>query len=131
VPPRRRPEGGQATVELALTLPFVAVLLLAVVQVLVVAHAQQRIEHAAREAARVAAVGDDPEAVRRAAALGVGGGASALDVEIRSVDGGLVEVTVRRRFATDVPVVGALTPDLALVGRATFRREGPAELPEG
>jgi hypothetical protein len=122
VAPRHRPDGGQATVELALTLPFVAVLLLAVVQVLVVAHAQQLVAHAAREGARIAATGADPAATLRAASVGGGPGPPA--VEVRVLDGGLVEVTVRRRFATDVPIVGALTPDLELVGRATFRFEG-------
>ena len=108
----RRLDGGQATVELALALPFVAVLLLAVVQVLLVAHAQALVEHAAREAARAAAVGDD------AGALGPQG-----TITLRQLDGGLVEATVRQRFATDVPLVGALVADLDLVGRATFRQE--------
>ena len=49
-----------------------------------------------------------------------------LAVEVRAVDGGLVEVTVRQAFATDVPLVGSLTPDLELVGRATFRQEAAA-----
>ena len=111
---------GQATVELALTLPFVATLLLAVVQVLLVAHAQLLVEHDAREAARAAAVGADPRA----------GHPGQPAVEVRTLDGGLVEATVRRRFATDVPIVGALTPDLDLVGRATFRRETAAAPPE-
>ena len=123
--PRRRPERGQATVELALTLPFVAVLLLAVVQVLVVAHAQLLVEHAAREAARVAAVGADPDAVRRAATSPDAPGVPPA-VEVHALDGGLVEVTVRQPYATDVPIVGALSPDLELVGRATFRLEPAA-----
>lgn len=105
---------GQATVELALTLPFVTALLLVVVQVLVVAHGQLLVEHDAREAARAAAVGTEAHA---------DGPADRSTVEIRAIDGGLVEATVRRRFATDVPIVGPLVPDLDLVGRATFRQE--------
>jgi len=38
-----------------------------------------------------------------------------------------VEVTIRQPFATDVPLVGSLTPDLELVGRATFRQEATAD----
>ena len=113
---------GQATVELALTLPFVAALLLAVVQVLLVAHAQLQVEHDAREAARAAAVGAEP---------GPAHPGDRSTVEIRALDGGLVEATVRRRFATDVPIVGALTPDLELVGHATFRQEASPALPAG
>jgi hypothetical protein len=112
----RRRCRGQATVELALTLPFVATLLLAVVQVLLVAHGQLLVEHDARQAARAAAVGARP-------AAGPGPAGEPSTVEVRDLDGGLVEVTVRRRFATDVPIVGALTPDLELIGRAAFRRE--------
>jgi len=120
---------GQATVELALALPFVAVLLLAVAQVLVVAHGQLAVEHAAREAARQAAVGAAPSDARRAAAgAGLPSGAQAT---VRHLDGGLVEVTVRRRLVTDVPLVGPLTPDLDLVGRAAFRREGAPRSGQG
>ena len=117
--PIRRRERGQATVELALTLPFVAVLLLAVAQVLVVAHGQLAVEHAAREAARRAAVGAPTGEPGRAAGL-----PAPAEVAVRHLHGGLVEVTVRRRLRTDVPLVGPLTPDLELVGRAAFRREG-------
>lgn len=116
---------GQATVELALALPVVAVLLLAVAQVLVVAHGRLAVEHAAREAARAAAVDPDPAAATRAA-LASGLPAAGTTVEVRAVGDGLVEVTVRRRLATDVPLVGPLTPEVALVGQATFRREQPA-----
>ncbi|MGH9185287.1 MAG: TadE family protein, partial [Acidimicrobiales bacterium] len=43
---------GQATVELALVLPFVALVLLAVAQTALVVRAQVLVTHAAREAAR-------------------------------------------------------------------------------
>ena len=49
----RREDGGQAAVELALVLPMVCTLLLAVVQVALVVHAQLLVVHAAREGARV------------------------------------------------------------------------------
>lgn len=120
-PPARHGR-GQATVELALALPFVAVLLLAVAQVLVVAHAQLAVEHAAREGARAAAVDPSPAAPRLAVAAS--GQPAAAAVEVRARGPGLVEVVVRRRLATDVPLVGPLLPDLDLVGRAVFRREG-------
>ena len=57
---RRRGDGGQASVELALVLPLVVLLLLAVVQLGLLVRDQILVVHAAREAAREAAV--DPAA---------------------------------------------------------------------
>jgi len=58
---------GQASVELALVLPLVVVLLLVVVQVGLVVRDQILVVHAAREAAREAAVDTSADAPRRAA----------------------------------------------------------------
>ena len=66
-PPRR--DRGQATVELALALPLLCVLLLAVVQVAVVARDQLAVQLAAREAARAASVVGDQRRWRTVAAL--------------------------------------------------------------
>ena len=63
----RRRDSGQATVELALVLPLVALLLVALVQAAVVARDQLLVTHAAREAVRAAAVDPDPAAATRAA----------------------------------------------------------------
>ena len=57
-----RDDGGQATVEFALVLPLLAVLLLAVVQVGLVVRDQVLLTHAAREAARAVAVREVPSA---------------------------------------------------------------------
>lgn len=62
-----RAEGGQATLELALALPALALLLAALVEVGLVVSDQARLWHAAREAARVAAVDPDHEDVQAAA----------------------------------------------------------------
>ena len=66
----RRGDEGQAAVELALVLPLVVALLLAVVQVGLIVRDQVLVVHAAREAAREAAVDPDPAAALRAAASG-------------------------------------------------------------
>ncbi|MFT4989874.1 MAG: Flp pilus assembly protein TadG [Acidimicrobiales bacterium] len=55
---RRRGERGQSTVEFALIVPLVIVVMLAVIQVALVAYAQLNISHIARETAR--AVAADP-----------------------------------------------------------------------
>lgn len=112
-------EQGQATVELALLLPFVAALVLVVAQTAVVLRDRVALTHVTRVAARVAVVDPDPAAVR-AAAVRAGLDSARLRVTVR-VRGDEVEVRVRYRAATDVPVVGALVPDVVweerLVGR--------------
>jgi len=121
VTPVRR-EAGQATVELVLVLPVVAVLLLAVLQVAVVGRGEVLTVHAAREAARAMAVGEpEREAVRVAMA------ASALPphrvrVQVRTV-GDNVRVEVVYRQATTVPLVGALLGDVEHRAAAVMRRE--------
>lgn len=124
-----RRDGGQATVELALLLPVVALLALAVAQVAVVAHHQVLVVHAAREAARAAAVVPTEAAVATAARSGAER-AGALDPAALAVDArlvaGRVHVEVAYAEPTDLPLVGALVPDLSLRANATMRWEaGP------
>jgi Flp pilus assembly protein TadG len=125
----RREDGGQATVELALVLPLVALVLLLVLQVGLVVRDRLLVAHAAREAARAAAVTDDGRgsAARRAAER-----AGSLDdgrLEVTVADGGTgdtVTATARYVSATDVPIVGLLLPDVTLEADATMRAEAPA-----
>ena len=58
---------GQSSVEVALLLPFLALLLLAVIQVGLVVRDQVLVVHVAREAARAAAVDTADSAARDAA----------------------------------------------------------------
>jgi hypothetical protein len=120
-----RGDEGQSTVELALALPLVAVLALLVAQVVVVARAQLLVAHAAREAARSAAVADrDP----RAAALDGARRAGGLDPRhlevVVSNDGRRVVAEVRYRAPTDVAVVGPLLPSPTLRARVAMWDEG-------
>lgn len=110
-------ERGQATVELALALPVVVLALLLVVQVALVAVTQVRVDHAAREAGRAAAVGADP---------GVPAGLDPDRTVVRvDTEGRWVRAEVVHHLVTDLPLVGHLAPDLALESSATFRLEGP------
>jgi hypothetical protein len=107
---------GQATVELTLCLPFVAAALLLVVQVGLVAHTEVLVVHAAREAARAAAVGapvPPPDGLEP----------SRTSVVVEALPGGRVRATVRYRTPTDVPLVGPLVADVALEAEATMRDE--------
>ncbi|NND04436.1 MAG: hypothetical protein HKN91_16795 [Acidimicrobiia bacterium] len=54
------PESGSATVELALLLPIVLILILAMAEIAVVGRAQLELINGAREGARVAAVNPEP-----------------------------------------------------------------------
>jgi len=122
---RRGVEHGQATVELALVLPLVAVLLLALVQAAVVARDQVLVAHAAREAARVAAVDDDAAAARLAAEQAGPLAADRLEVEVtgRGEAGSRVRVVVRYALPTRLPLVGRALDDVMLTASATMRVE--------
>ncbi len=116
---------GQASVELALCLPVVAMLLLLVVQAGLVVADQVAVVQAAREAARRASVDPDPDAARRAA---LGGrlvpGRTTVTVERIAGSPERARATIRHRAATDVPVVGRLLPDVELTASATMAVEG-------
>jgi Flp pilus assembly protein TadG len=108
-------------VELALALPVLVMLLLASVQVTMVVRDQLAVVHAAREAARAAAVstdggGDGVAAAHQAVAL------DDLDVSI-AADGTTVRATVHHLVHTDVPLIGALVPDVDVRATATMRVE--------
>ena len=122
----RREDRGQATVELALLLPLVAVLLLLILQIGLVLRDQLMVVHAAREAARSAAVADgDPEAAARLGAERSGSlDRDRLDLTTRSMDGDRrISVEVRYRSTTEVPLVGLLLPDIDLGETLVMTRE--------
>ncbi len=114
---------GQSTVELALVLPVVMALILMVVQVGLVMRDRILVVHAARTAARAAAVGGDAAA---AAVVGshLEAGRMVVVVGRSEVDGQqLVEAKVRYRSPTSVPLVGSLVGDVVIEESVTMRRE--------
>jgi Flp pilus assembly protein TadG len=114
-------------VELALLLPLVVVLLLAVLQVGLLARDVVLVTHASREAARAAATDPDPEAARTAATASSGLAADRLEVRVRGRGdaGSRVRVEVAYRAPTTVPLVGALLGDRTIRSSATMRVEAP------
>jgi Flp pilus assembly protein TadG len=122
---REREDGGQASVELALVLPLVLLLLLVVVQLGLLVRDQILVVHAAREAAREAAVEPAPEAPRRAALASSALADSRLTVTStgRGGPGSRVRVEVAYRAPTAVPLFGAALGDLTLRASATMRVE--------
>ncbi len=122
---RSRDGEGQASVELALALPVIAMLLLLIAQFGLVVRDQVLVAHAAREAARRAAVDPSEASWRRAAEQ-----ASALDpgrlrmvVTRPAAKGGAVEVRLSYQSPTIAPIIGPLLPDIVLRGGASMRRE--------
>lgn len=122
---REREDGGQAAVELALALPLVVLLLLGVVQLGLLVRDQILVVHAAREAAREAAVDPAAEAPRRAAMASstLAGDRLTVTASGRGAAGSRVKVEVAYRAPTAVPIVGAALGDLTLRASATMRVE--------
>lgn len=122
----RRGQRGQSTVELALLLPVVVLLLLAVIQVGLLGRDVLLVAHAAREAARAAAVEAEPGAARRAASASSGLDEDRLLVQVtgREGAGSRVRVVVAYRAPTSVPIVGRLLGDRTLRSAVTMRVEG-------
>ena len=121
---RSRRQHGQAVVELALVLPLACGLLLVLIEAGLVARDQIMVVHAAREAARVAAV--DPAPAAAVAAARSSGGLDDMTVELRGRAGvgSRVTATVRYREPGRIPVLGILTSHLVLEASATMRVEG-------
>ena len=126
---RRRSERGQATVELVLVLPVVAMLVLALVQVGVVARDRLVLAHVGREAARAVAVDPRPEAAIAAARAASGLDPDRLHVELGSSDGvrprpgDRLTITVHYSAPTAAPIVGRLIGDVAMAVEVTVRVE--------
>jgi hypothetical protein len=123
----RGDERGQTTLELALCLPVIAVLLAGVVETGVVVSDQARLLHAARDAARVAVVDPDPAAARTAAE---DAGLQPLDLSVSPepryrVPGHPLTVSLTYSPAARIPMIGSLFAGLQMHASATMRIEDP------
>jgi Flp pilus assembly protein TadG len=118
---------GQASVELALLLPLLVLLLLVILQVGLLGRDVVLVTHASREAARAAATDADPGAAATAArsAGGLDPTRLAVTVRGRGGTGSRVRVIVTYRAATDVPLIGRLVGDHTIRSTTSMRVEGP------
>jgi hypothetical protein len=123
---RPRESPGQASTELTLVVPLVALLLVALVQAGILLRDQLLVVQAAREGAREAAVTAEQERIHAAARRAAPG----LDLDVRVQRGpragDLATVSVRAR-PTRLPVVGRALGDHRIEASATMRveRAGP------
>jgi Flp pilus assembly protein TadG len=107
VRPDERGESGSAVVEFALLLPVLLLVLLAVVQIGVLANDRLLLAQAARAGVREAAVQEDDEAVREAAtSAGAGLDPERLRLEVSRAGARGSSVTVALSY--DVPIVAVL-----------------------
>ena len=119
----RRTTGGVA-LELAVTIPTLILVLLAMLEVVVIARLQLELVAAAREGARVAATVVDPAAAVRATQEAVGAElADRIRVEVTrpTVPGRLATVRVSLRHQLVTPLLRWMSVDLS--GRAVMRVE--------
>jgi Flp pilus assembly protein TadG len=112
---------GQSTVEFALVLPLFFALLALLFQVALVARDEVMVVHAARAAVREASVTADPARIEAAATRSLSGVNAG--VARRGRIGQPVEVDVVYVAKTDLPLVGALLPDLTLRASAVMSVE--------
>jgi hypothetical protein len=123
---------GQSTVELAIALPVVVVLVLVVVQSALVVRDHLLVVHAAREAVRAASVASVD---RHVAALGGAQRAGPLDADRLRLSeevlpgGDRLRVHVEYPSPTDLPLIGALLPDVVLSTDAVMRIEAVERSP--
>jgi TadE-like protein len=118
-------ESAQATVEFALVLPVLVLVMWLGVESVLLVRDQILVTHAAREAARVAAVGGSTAEASRAAALRSGlSGDPALVVNVVA-NGDVVAATVRLQERTRLPILGRLVPSLDVSSSVTMRLEIP------
>ena len=112
--------------EFALVLPLVVLVVLFVVQAGLVVRDQLLVSHAAREAARAAAVSDSdrPSAAAMAARQAGNLDADRVSATTTMADGGAsVRVLISYRSITGIPIIGSLVPDIDLESTVVMRVE--------
>jgi Flp pilus assembly protein TadG len=116
-------ENGSTTVELALLIPIILLLIAMVVEVALAARLQIELVSAAREGARVAATTPDPAAAAAAvqSALGERGAEVRINVHRPHVVGVEATVTVWATHQVRLPLIGG--PSVPFRARAVMRVE--------
>ena len=116
---------GQAAVETALVLPLLLAAMLALVQVGLLVRDHILVVHAAREAARAAAVDPTSETATAAAMAATELDPARLQVDVAGSrgTGGRLRIAVSYRPKLEVPIVGRLFPSISIREELTIRVE--------
>lgn len=104
-------------------LPLIFAMLVLLFQVALVARDEILVVHAARDATREATVSRDPARIAEAAAHTLPG--TTARIVRRGRVGEPVEVVITYVARTDLPLIGALLPDLTLHSGSVMRVEQP------
>lgn len=123
-----RGESGQASIEFALVLPLVLLVLLGLLQVGVFVVEKLQVTGAAREGAREAAVTADRRRIEQAAARSAPGMEIQVEVDRGTSRGDPAVVAVSAQ-PTQLPVMGGIVANLNLRSSATMRVESVEEEP--
>lgn len=118
---RMKQDDGSSSIEFALILPVLVLLLLGIFQFGITYNNYLAITHAAREGARMAAVGQFDQATVTAQAYPVSPTAITVNYPNGDAHGETVEVTVRYNITIDLPMFGI--QNIPLTSRARMRIE--------
>jgi Flp pilus assembly protein TadG len=114
-------ERGSLTVEAALVIPVILLVLIAAIEVVAAISTQLELVSAAREGARVAATTPDPAAAVAAARTVIGDSSAVVSVTRPHVVGRQAEVVVELRKRLVTPLLGGVS--IPLSARAVMRVE--------
>lgn len=118
-------ESGQATVELAIILPFIVLIAAGLIQCGLIVANQLAVWNAARNAARAAAISPDPQIDAQQAAN------SAVDLRPLQVIITTTDDVVSARVVyidhTNLPLIGVLFPQISLQATVAMLREIPTQ----
>ncbi len=115
---RRDDDHGQATVEFALTLPLVVLVVAFIIQVTTIAAIHLEVVAETGRVARAASMAEDPASAARTALNGTS--TSTIDIDFDSTK---VTISVTRRVDTDVALIGRFVPDVVVRSSLTMARE--------
>lgn len=118
---KERGERGAVAVEFALILPLLVLLLFGIIEFGQAYNAYITVTHAAREGARLAAVGKYDEAMVRARAGYIGDRVTITKSPANPTPGSTVTVTVSYPFSLNIPLFGER--DLTIRSSASMRVE--------
>lgn len=116
-----RKEQGQATVELAILIPVLAVFLLLIIQVALVVRQHVLVVNASRNVARELSVNDDRNraiAIARSSAPN-----SKVSISRPSKPGEYLSVKVSDRVESSLPLIGVIFPDVTVSNETVMRVE--------